>query len=119
MASRPLARAFLALYVTLGLVVLIQSVETIVAARRGEIAGPNRHHALILGAVEAGAALLFLVPRTMRVGAVTLLAIFALAFGLHALSGDLPLALLVYAAGVLFVYVHGVRDLAPSQPSPR
>ena len=55
------------------------------------------------------AALLFLAPRTMRLGAVALLAIFALAFGLHALSGDLHLTLLVYSAGVLFVHVHGVR----------
>lgn len=109
MAPRPLVRAFLTLYVTLGLVVLVQSVQTILAVQRGDIAGPDRHHALILGAIEALAALIFLVPRTMQVGAVALLVIFALAFGLHALAGDLHITLLVYAAGVLFVHVHGVQ----------
>ena len=109
MAPRPLVRAFLSLYITLGLVVLAQSVQTILAAQRGEITGPDRLHALILGTVETLAALLFLVPRTMRVGAVALLAIFALAFAIHALGGNWHLALLVYAAGVLFVHIHGVR----------
>ena len=66
-------------------------------------------HALILGTVETLAALLFLVPRTMRVGAVALLAIFALAFAVHPLGGNWHLASLVYAAGVLFVHIHGVR----------
>lgn len=109
MAQRPLVRAFLTLYVTLGLVVLVQSVQTILEAQRGAGAGPDRLHAVILGAIEALAALLFLVPRTMRVGAAALLAIFALAFGLHTLRGDLHLTLLVYSAGALFVRVHGVR----------
>jgi hypothetical protein len=44
----------------------------------------------------------------MHVGAAVLLAIFALAFGLHALQGSPNLVLLVYGAGVLFVRVHGV-----------
>ena len=109
MAPRPLVRAFLTLYVTLGLVVLVQSGQTILEAQQGAVAGPERRHALILGAVEVLAALLFLVPRTMRMGAVALLVIFALAFGLHAFAGDFHLTLLVYAAGVLFVHVHGVR----------
>ncbi|HSE47568.1 MAG TPA: hypothetical protein VLB12_07155 [Gemmatimonadales bacterium] len=109
MPPRQLVRAFLGLYVALGLVVLIQSVETILATLRGQIAGPDRIHALGLGAAETLATILFLVPGTMRVGAVALLTIFALAFGLHAVAGDVHLTLLVYAAGVLFVHVHGVR----------
>jgi hypothetical protein len=109
MAPRTLVRAFLGLYVTLGIVVLIQSVETIIAARHGAVTTPDRLHALLVGTVEAIAALLFLIPRTMGIGANTLLAVFALAFGLHALDGHPNLALLVYAAAVLFVRIHGVQ----------
>ena len=109
MAPRSLVRAFLILYVTLGLVVLAQSVQTVIAAHHGAAITPDRLHALLVGAVEAIAALLFLVPQTMGVGANTLLAVFALAFGLHALEGHPNFTLLVYAAGVLFVRIHGVR----------
>ena len=106
---RSLVRAFLALYVTLGLVVLSESVATVLAALAGHgFHGPDRLHAQILGSVEAVAAVAFLVPRAMSVGAMALLAIFALAFGLHALQGSPNLVLLVYGAGVLFVRVHGV-----------
>jgi len=108
MPPRALVRAFLGLYVTLGVVVLIQSMQTIIAVRQGTIVGHDRPHALLLGAVETIAALLFLLPRTMGVGANILLAVFALAFGLHALEGHPNPALLVYAAGVLFVRIHGV-----------
>ena len=105
---RSLVRAFLALYVTLGLVVLFESVATVLAATGHGFHGPDRLHAQILGSVEAVAAVAFLVPRAMAVGATALLAIFALAFGLHILQGSPNLVLLVYGAGVLFVRVHGV-----------
>lgn len=101
-------RAFLALYFTLGVVVLVQSIQTIIAARHDSIAVPDQVHAFLLGAVEAIAALLFLLPKTMGLGANTLLAVFGIAFGLHALQGHPNLTLLVYAAGVLFVRIHGV-----------
>lgn len=109
MPPRSLVRAFLALYFTLGVVVLIESFETVLAARRGAFPDHDRVHALLVGSVETIAALLFLVPRTMAVGATTLLAVFALAFAVHALGGHPNLALLVYAAGVLFVRIHGVE----------
>ena len=105
---RSLVRSFLGLYVTLGIVILVQSVETVLAARTGGLHSPDRLHALILGSVEAVAAVAFLVPRVMQAGAMALLAIFALAFGLHLIQGSPNLVLLVYGAGVLFVRVHGV-----------
>jgi hypothetical protein len=108
MPDRPLYRQFVVLYVTLGLVVLIQALETAVGAARGTIPPGDQLHALILGTFEAIAAVLFLVPRTMRVGADSLLVIFALAFVLHALRGEAALTLLVYAAATLFVRTHGV-----------
>ena len=60
--SRSLVRAFLALYVSLGLAILVESA-----------------------------------------------AIFAHAFGLHAVPGSQNLVVLVYGAGVLFVRIHGVH----------
>ena len=108
MPSRALVRAFLALYVTLGAIVLVESVETVMAATHGDIHGHTRVHALILGSFEIVAAALFLIPRTMRWGAAGLLVIFALAFAIHTIDGQPPLNLLVFAAGVLFVRVHGV-----------
>jgi len=111
MPSPSLVRAFRLFHVTLGAVVLIQSVQTVLAARGGHFPPGDRVHALLLGSLEAVAALLFLVPRTMRAGAVLLLLIFAVAFGVHALRGDTALTLLVYAAGVLFVRVHGTVPL--------
>lgn len=105
---RSLVRAFLILYITLGIVILVESIETVAAAHGGAFHGADRVHALILGGVEAVAAAAFLIPRAMHVGATVLLAIFALAFGLHLLQGSPNLVLLVYGAGVLFVRVHGV-----------
>lgn len=105
---RSLVRAFLVLWITLGIVILLQSVQTVLAARAGTFHGDDRMHALILAGIEAVAAVAFLVPRAMHAGAVALLAIFALAFGLHLVQGSPNLVLLVYGAGVLFVRVHGV-----------
>ncbi len=108
MPSRALVRAFLALYVTLGAIVLVESIDTVMAATHGDIHGHTRVHALILGSFEIVAAALFLIPRTMRWGAAGLLVIFALAFAIHTIDGQPPLNLLVFAAAVLFVRVHGV-----------
>lgn len=110
MPSRSVLRAFLALYATLGVVILIESVETVFAAYSGKIPPPDKYHALILGTIEMLAAIAFLIPKTMRIGAIALLVIFVIAFGLHALRGNLNLALLVYAAGVFFVQAHGIRN---------
>jgi hypothetical protein len=116
MQTPSLVRAFLTLYVTIGVVVCIESVATVVAAVRGELPALTRPHALILGGLEVVAAVLFLIPRTMRWGAAGLLVIFALAFGIHAAGGDPNLDLLILAAAVLFVRTHGVRGYrrAPS-----
>lgn len=118
MPNPSLLRSFRLLHFTLGIVILVQSVETVVAARQGELPAGDRLHALLLGSVEAGAALLFMIPATMKAGAALLLVIFAIAFGLHALRGDFATSLLVFAAGVHFVRVHGtVPFSAPPPPS--
>ena len=109
MQPRSLVRAFLVLYVTVGVIVCAESVQTVLAALQGDFSAHDRPHALVLGGLEAVAAILFLIPQTMRWGAAGLLMIFALAFCLHAVGGHLNLDLLIFAAAVLFVRTHGVR----------
>jgi hypothetical protein len=62
----------------------------------------------LLASAEAVAAIVFVIPRTMRIGATMLLAILAVAFVIHALQGEVASQLLLYAAVVAFVLVHGV-----------
>jgi uncharacterized membrane protein YphA (DoxX/SURF4 family) len=95
--------------VTVGIIVCLESVQTVIAALQGGFSPSNRPHALLLGALETAAAILFLIPRTMRWGAAGLLTIFVLAFGLHLAGGHPNFALLIYAAAVLFIRVHGVQ----------
>jgi hypothetical protein len=106
MPARALVRAFYALWWTLGIVIFYLSATTARGAvGRGHDAADL--HALIIGTVEAIAALLFLVPRTMVWGGVGLLATFAAAFLLHAHAHHFAAPLLIYAAAVVFVMVHG------------
>ncbi|HZN55983.1 MAG TPA: hypothetical protein VFB67_11765 [Candidatus Polarisedimenticolaceae bacterium] len=88
---------------TTGWVVLIQSVQTVLAAWHPRASGGGRLPALVLGSVEIAAAVLFLVPRTLALGAIGLIAVFAIAFVAHAFRGQVTLPLLVYAAAVYVV----------------
>jgi uncharacterized membrane protein YphA (DoxX/SURF4 family) len=98
------------LYLLTGLVVLIQSLNTVRQANLGAIRPPDQQLALLLGAFETVAAVLFMIPRLMRWGAAGLLVVFAAAFAIHALHGGPNWTLLVYAAVVLFVRIHGVEN---------
>jgi hypothetical protein len=93
--------AFVAQWWIAGLVLFYLSVKT------AYLGGAHGAHVVALGVFEAAAALLFLVPRTMRIGAVALLATFALVFLVQALQLQFRGDLLVYAAAVGFVAVHG------------
>lgn len=66
----------------------------------------------MLASVETLAAALFLWPRTLRLGAAVLTAVFAVALLAHAWRGQFPGALLVYAAGALLV---GLQTPAPAR----
>jgi hypothetical protein len=94
-------RAFVVFHLVLGLMLLVGSVQTLVTI------GQHDRHAFILGGAEAVAAVLFLVPRTLRIGACLLLGILTTAFAIHLHRGEWAGSLLVYAAGVAFVLVHG------------
>ena len=98
-----LMRAFFLLWWVLGIVLFVLSVRTV----RFALGFHHDPHALILGTIEAVAALMFLVPRTMRAGGAALLVVLAVAAVLHALRGEFAGPFFIYAAGVLFVMVHG------------
>jgi hypothetical protein len=96
-----LRRAFVAFHLILGLALLWGSADTVLHA------GPADLHARVIGTLEAVGALAFLMPRTLRVGALLLLLALGLAMAIHGARGEWRLDLLVDAAGVLLVAVHG------------
>jgi hypothetical protein len=104
MNHQTLRRSFIAFHLTLSAVVFLQSVTTVLQTRAASHTGLA---VAVLASAEALAAILFVVPATLRAGALSLLAIFLFALGFHGLHGELQSTLLVYAAGVFFVMMHG------------
>ncbi len=114
MHDRVLRRAFVAFYLTLGIVVFVQSARAALAAAGLRSSAGRNWHVLALAGTEALGALLFLWRPAMRPGGVVLLSTFAIAVTAHAFRGEFPGALLVYAAGTVFVMAHGTPgDEAP------
>jgi len=99
--SERIRRAFLIFHLILGLALLWGSIHTLLHL------GPTDPHARIVGSIEAVGAVAFLIPRTLRFGAVLLLLSIVGAVLVHAAVGDWRPDLLVYAAGVVLVMVHG------------
>ena len=97
--------AFIGFHFTLAIVVLLQSVWTVKRALSTD--GTANHALLALAIAETLAAIVFMIPQTTRLGGLVLLLVFAVAFSVHLLHGELELGLLVYAAGTLFVVIHG------------
>jgi hypothetical protein len=98
------AWAFPVFRYTLAIVIFIQSVMTVVHAAHSPVEG---HIGKILpwfAGVEAGAAVLLLIPKTIKIGGWILLVIFAVAVIVHGPIKGMPL--FVYAAGVLLVMFH-------------
>ena len=98
-------RAVTAFRWILGIVVAQQSVMTAMGAFP-EIHGSGHAAAhawvrLVLGSVEAFAAILFLLPPTLLVGRWLLIAVFTLAFLFHLLQGEFNGALLIYGAATV------------------
>jgi hypothetical protein len=107
MNDQTLHRSFIIFHLTLGLVVLAQSLVTVFGVGRSDFSKHAKLLVALLAGAEAVAALLFIVPATLRAGAFALLAIFFFALAFHGLHGEFPSTLLVYAAGVFFVMTHG------------
>jgi len=104
MPPRALVRSFVAMWWTLGIALLVLSIRTVAGAA---LPGARDPHAIVIGGVEAVSALLFLVPGTLRIGAAGLLVAIGAALLLHATAHHFRWDLLMYAAAVQFVAVHG------------
>jgi uncharacterized membrane protein YphA (DoxX/SURF4 family) len=113
MSTAPSRRSFSAFHFVLGIGILWLSVRTVLMAV-GPTGGHHNPHVAALGAVEAIGALLFLIPRTVRMGAVLLLLTIGIAAVVHAFSRELRVDLLIYAAGVWLVADHAGRSSAPA-----
>jgi len=94
--------AFVLLHLTLGLMLGFGGAIT-----AWQASGRHSAHLALLGGFEAIAAILFLVPRTLRVGALGLILACGTAFLAHAAMDQWRGDLLVYIAAVLFVAHHG------------
>lgn len=103
MSDHVLRRSFVSFHCVLAAVVFLQSIVTVLHA----FIGQSAHWLVWFAGAEAVAAIMFLVPATMRVGAIFLLLIFSVAIVLHGLQGELQLSLVVYIAGVVLVMAHG------------
>jgi hypothetical protein len=110
---RRLRPAFVLLHLTLGLMLGVGGAVT-----AWQASGPHAIHLAVLGGVEAVAAILFLLPRTLRLGAVGLLASCGTAFMAHAAMGQWRGDLLVYMAAVFFVAIHGAAYRAAPRTAP-
>ena len=107
MNNLALRRSFVLLHCTLAGVIFVECMKALLDG----LSSGHKHVALLAGA-EALACILFVLPKTLKIGGVMLLVIFTIAVFVHGLSAEF--ALLVYGAGVLFVMVHGAaftRDL--------
>jgi hypothetical protein len=114
MPSVSLVRAFVVQWWTVGAVLLYLSVRSMHAGLQG--GSGHDAHLVLIGGVEALAAVLFLIPRTLRIGAYGLLIVFAVVFLLHALRLQFRGDILIYAVVVLFVAVHGSVPMAWLRP---
>jgi hypothetical protein len=118
MHNQSLRRSFVLFHVTLAIVIFIESVATIRQASSAHLGNPLGSHLSLFAGAETLAAILFLIPKTLHIGSWLLLIIFAVAIVLHGVQNEL--SLLVFAAGVLFVNIHGSefsRDLLPVRKS--
>jgi hypothetical protein len=105
MPPQSLMRSFLFLWLVTGVILLVGSLETVSSAFRSSAhANP---HLVVLGSAEAMAAALFLVPRSMRLGAIGLLGTISTAFAVHTALHEFRGDLLLYAATVSFILIHG------------
>ncbi|HTK81833.1 MAG TPA: hypothetical protein VL633_06035 [Bacteroidota bacterium] len=105
MNTLSLRRTFVLFHITLAAVIFAQSIQTLTNVGHLRSADPSGSHLLMLAGAEAVAAILFVVPKTLRLGSIVLLFIFLLAISVHGIVHEM--GLLVYGAGVLFVAVHG------------
>jgi hypothetical protein len=103
MATPHVRRAFVLFHAVLGGALLVMSHNTLFHALHEHGVG----HLAFVAALEMLGALLLLIPRTLKIGGVALLIVLLPGFVVHLTRGEWQLQLLIYAAGVWFVMVHG------------
>lgn len=103
MAVPQVRRAFMVFHAVLGLGLLVTAHNTLFHALHEHGVG---HLAFVAG-LEFIGAILLLIPRTLKVGGLALLVVLIPGFIVHLTRGEWELQLLIYAAGVWFVMVHG------------
>ncbi len=98
-------RAFVLFHLTLAVVILLESLLTVVHS----LHSPTESHLNTIlpwfAGLEALAAIMLLIPQTLKIGGAILLLIFLIAIVVHGPADGMPL--IVYAAGVIFVMAHG------------
>ncbi len=94
-------QAVVLFHLILGLVVLYESGATVYRVFSLHAQNPLGSHPALLAMIEAIAALLFLLPSTVRIGGWILIVVFSIAIFTHGFLQELPL--LVYAVGVILV----------------
>jgi uncharacterized membrane protein YphA (DoxX/SURF4 family) len=115
MPPKNLVRAFVLQWWTTGTLLFIWSVQT--ALQSMHSGHEHNLHVWLLSVVEAVSAVLFLIPRTIRVGAVGLILTFAIAFIAHAFMHQFRGDLIFYAAVVFFTAVHGSVPISWLRPA--
>lgn len=105
MAGAWVRRTFNLFHCTLAAVIFYEGTITFWDALAAHKFGRLSPHAALVSGAEVIGAVLFIIPNTLRVGGIILLIIFAIVITVHGLKAELPI--LVYAAGVIFILVHG------------
>jgi uncharacterized membrane protein YphA (DoxX/SURF4 family) len=103
MAAQQIRRAFMLFHAVLGLGLLIMGHNTLFHALHERGFG----YLTLVAGLEFVGAILLLIPRTLKLGGVALLVTLIPGFIIHLTRGEWELQLLIYAAGVWFVMVHG------------
>ena len=113
MVAQRTRRAFQLFHAILGLGLLAMGLSAL-AHTLHDLAG-HGHYAFVAGLEVLGAVLL-LIPRTVVWGGAALLLVLLPGFVFHLAQGDWSPDLLIFAAGVWFVMVHGAAWGEPRPP---
>lgn len=111
MAAPQVRRAFMLFHAVLGLGLLVMGHNALFHALHEH----GFSHLTLVAALEFVGAILLLIPRTLKVGGLALLVVLIPGFVVHLTRGEWEPQLLIYAAGVWFVVVHGA---AWGRPAP-
>ncbi len=103
MSALQVRRAFMVFHGVLGGVLLIMGHNALYHSLHQHGFG----HLTLVAALELIGAILLLIPRTLKIGGVALLVVLIPGFIAHLTRGEWELQLLIYAAGVYFIMVHG------------